>query len=81
MREEELTQRDQAYNEMRSVWETATSPLMELARTNDGDAVAYLHMEIEERPDGDGAHCGVLPEDPIVTENGEMEARWVDAAT
>ena len=64
---------------MRPVGETSTVPLMELERTNDGEAAAYAPMEIEARSD-DGEHGGVLPEDPLVIENGEKEVRGADTA-
>ena len=70
-----------AYNEMRSFGYTIEVPLMELGRTNGGEAASYSPMELEERSDdNDGERGGVLTEEPLVIENGEKDVRGVDTA-
>ena len=70
----------QADNEMRVIGATAAVPLMALALTTDGDAAAYVHMDLDEHADDDGERGWVLLEEPLVAENEEAERGVATAA-
>ena len=70
----------QALNEMRPIGETDGVPMAELARTTDGDAAAYVPIDLDGRSD-DGEHGGSLPEDPPGAKNEEKFGRGVATAS